>query len=245
MTAPVAIVLAAGQGKRMKSDLPKVLHRACGRPIVEYVLDAARAAGVERLVVIVGHQAELVHEALGRHRDVQFARQVRQLGTGDAVKAARSAVGDHDGPVLVLAGDTPLLRSESLRTLLKEQSSRSAACVVGTARTAQNRGLGRIVRDADGVFQRIVEEKDANEEQKLIEEVNTGCYAFHGPDLFAALDELQPQNQQGEYYLTDCADILRRRGRPVAAACCFDIAEALGVNTPEQLAQVERVMQSR
>jgi bifunctional UDP-N-acetylglucosamine pyrophosphorylase/glucosamine-1-phosphate N-acetyltransferase len=244
MTAPVAIVLAAGQGKRMNSDLPKVLHRACGRPIVEYVLDAARAAGAARLVVVVGHRAELVQQALGRHADVEFARQVRQLGTGDAVKAARSAVGDHQGPVLVLAGDTPLLRSRSLRTLLDEQSARQAACVVGTAETEQNQGLGRIVRDVGGAFQRIVEEKDATPEQKLIREVNTGCYAFHGPDLFAALDEIQPQNQQGEYYLTDCADVLRRRGRPVVAACCFEIAEALGVNTPEQLAQVERVMQS-
>jgi len=245
MTAPVAIVLAAGQGKRMKSDLPKVLHRACGRPIVEYVLDAARAAGVKRLVVIVGHQAELVRDALGRHADVEFARQERQLGTGDAVKAAQSAVGNHDGPVLVLAGDTPLLRSESLRTLLNEQSSRQAACVVGTAMTEQNEGLGRIVRDADGTFERIVEEKDANARQKLIREINTGCYAFHGPALFAALEELSPQNQQGEYYLTDCADILRRAGKTVLACCCFDIAEALGVNTLEQLAEVERVMLSR
>lgn len=242
MTAPVAIVLAAGQGKRMLSDLPKVLHPACGRPIVEYVLDAARAAGVTRLVVVVGHRAELVRDALGRHADVEFATQIRQLGTGDAVKAAREAVGRHEGPVLVLAGDTPLLRSASLRTLLHEQQTQGAACVVGTAETEQNQGLGRIVRDEHGAFVRIVEERDATPEQKLIREVNTGCYAFQGPDLFAALDQLQPQNQQDEFYLTDCADILRRSGKTVAAACCFEIAEALGVNTPEQLAEVERVM---
>jgi bifunctional UDP-N-acetylglucosamine pyrophosphorylase/glucosamine-1-phosphate N-acetyltransferase len=126
--------------------------------------------------------------------------------------------------------------------LLDEQRTQGAACVVGTAETEQNQGLGRIVRDERGAFLRIVEERDAVPEQKLIREVNTGCYAFHGPDLFAALDALQPQNQQGEYYLTDCADILRRGGKRVVAACCFEIAEALGVNTPEQLADVERVM---
>jgi bifunctional UDP-N-acetylglucosamine pyrophosphorylase/glucosamine-1-phosphate N-acetyltransferase len=181
MTAPVAIVLAAGQGKRMKSDLPKVLHPACGRPIVEYVLDAARAAGVTRLVVVVGHRAELVREALGQHADVEFATQTRQLGTGDAVRSAREAVGRHAGPVLVLAGDTPLLRSASLRELLDEQRTQGAACVVGTAETEQNQGLGRIVRDDRGEFLRIVEERDATPEQKLIREVNTGCYAFREP----------------------------------------------------------------
>jgi bifunctional UDP-N-acetylglucosamine pyrophosphorylase/glucosamine-1-phosphate N-acetyltransferase len=245
MIAPIAIVLAAGQGKRMKSDLPKVLHPACGRPIVEYVLEAARAAGVTRLIIVVGHRAELVRQALGCHADVTFATQTRQLGTGDAVKAARAAAGDHSGPVLVLAGDTPLLRSASLRKLLDEQRVQRAACVVGAAETEQNQGLGRIVRDERGAFLRIVEERDATPGQKLIREVNTGCYAFHAPDLFTALDQVQPQNQQGEYYLTDCADILCRGGKTVVAARCFDIAEALGVNTPEQLADVERVMLSR
>ncbi len=245
MTAPVAIVLAAGQGKRMHSDLPKVLHQACGRPIVEYVLDAARDAGVGRLVVVVGHRAELVQEALSRHADVEFARQERQLGTGDAVRSARGAVGHHQGPVLVLAGDTPLLHSASLRTLLEHQAREQAACVVGTACTEQNQGLGRIVRAPDGAFLQIVEEKDATVAQKAIREVNTGCYAFDGPDLFDALDQVRPQNQQGEYYLTDCADILRRAGKKVLAACCFEIAEALGVNTPEQLADVERTMSMR
>jgi bifunctional UDP-N-acetylglucosamine pyrophosphorylase/glucosamine-1-phosphate N-acetyltransferase len=245
MTAPIAIVLAAGQGKRMNSDLPKVLHEVCGRPIVEYVLDAARAAGATRLVVVVGHRAELVREALVCHRDVEFATQTRQLGTGDAVKAAREAVGPHAGAVLVLAGDTPLLRSASLRRLLDEQRAQSAACVVGTAETEQNQGLGRIVRDSDGAFLRIVEEKDASAQQKAIREVNTGCYAFHAPDLFAALEQVRSQNRQGEYYLTDCADILRCGGKKVSAACCFEIAEALGVNTPEQLVEVERVMRTR
>lgn len=240
--APAAVLLAAGQGKRMQSDLPKVLHQACGRPLVEYVLDAARAAGVRRLVVIVGHKAELVRDALRGHADVEFAVQERQLGTGDAVKAAAPLLSSHSGPVLVLAGDTPLIRGASLENLLHEQRVHSAACVVGAATTEQNQGLGRIVRDRSGEFLRIVEEKDATAAEKAIREINTGCYAFHGPDLFSALEELRPANQQAEYYLTDCVEILRRRGRPVHAVPCFTIEEALGVNTREQLSEVERVL---
>jgi bifunctional UDP-N-acetylglucosamine pyrophosphorylase/glucosamine-1-phosphate N-acetyltransferase len=239
---PAAVILAAGQGKRMQSDLPKVLHQACGRPLVEYVLDAARAAGVRQLVVIIGHKAELVREALRDAADVEFAVQERQLGTGDAVKAAAPLLSSHSGSVLVLAGDTPLIRGESLKQLLEEQRQYAAGCVVGTATTEQNQGLGRIVRDGSGEFLRIVEEKDATAAEKTIREINTGCYAFHGQDLFSALDEIRPANQQAEYYLTDCVEILRRRGRPVRAIPCFTIEEALGVNTREQLEEVERVL---
>lgn len=240
-----AVILAAGQGKRMKSDLAKVLHTACGRPMVEHVLDAARQAGATRLIVIVGHQADRVKEALSAHRDVEFALQTEQLGTGHAVMMARPLLDGFSGPVLVLAGDTPLIRSDSLRGLLDDQVRAQAACVIGTAETDQNEGLGRIVRGANGEFLRIVEQKDATPEQRAIREINTGCYAFHGPDLLAALTQVKADNQQREYYLTDCAEILRRQGRPVIASRRFDISEALGVNTPEQLAEVERLMRSR
>jgi bifunctional UDP-N-acetylglucosamine pyrophosphorylase/glucosamine-1-phosphate N-acetyltransferase len=245
MSEPVAVVLAAGQGKRMKSDLPKVLHAVCGRPMVEYVLDAAREAGVTRLVVVVGHQAERVREALAGHGDVEFALQAEQLGTGHAVMMCRPQLEGHDGPVVVLAGDTPLLTSGSIRALIEEQQAHKAACVIGTAETDQNEGLGRIVRDAKGEFLRIVEQKDASLEERAIREINTGCYAFHGPDLLEALTRVRTNNQQGEYYLTDCAAILRDAGRTVLAACRFDIAEAMGVNTVEQLAAVESVLESR
>ena len=240
-----AIILAAGQGKRMNSDLPKVLHQACGRTLVEYVLDAARGAGAQRLVVVIGHQAELVREALADYPGVEFAVQVQQLGTGDAVKAATDALGAHDGPLLVLNGDMPLIQSASLSKLLDEQRTRGAACVVGTATTEQNFGLGRIVRDESGGFQRIVEEREATDVEKQIQEINTGCFAFAGPDLFAALQEIRPANTQAEYYLTDCAEILRKAGKTVAALPCFEISEALGVNTPEQLAEVERTLGGR
>lgn len=243
MPAPAAaIILAAGQGKRMNSDLPKVLHKAAGRTLVEYVLDAARDAGAQRLVVVIGHKAELVREALANYPGVEFAVQQQQLGTGDAAKAGTSVLGPHDGPIFVLNGDMPLIRSQSLGKLLDEQQKRGAACVVGTATTDQNAGLGRIVRDASGEFLRIVEERDATPEEKAIREINTGCFAFGGPDLFAALDQIRPTNQQAEYYLTDCAEILRRAGKRVVALPCFDIAEALGVNTPDQLADVERAL---
>lgn len=243
--SPVAVILAAGKSKRMQSETPKVLHQACGRPMVEYVLDAARQAGCQGLVVVVGHKAEVVQAALSHHSDVQFAIQSEQLGTGHAVMMAKDLLKDHTGPVLVLTGDTPLLKASSLKGLLDEQTKYGAACVVGSARTEQNEGLGRIVRGPDGEFLRIVEHKDATPEQRAITEINTGCFAFDGPALFQALDEVRPNNSQAEYYLTDCAEILRSSGRPVRAACLFTIVEAMGVNTQEQLAEVESVMKSQ
>lgn len=245
MADVMAILLAAGQSKRMKSETPKVLHEVCGRPMIEHVLDAARAAGVSKIVVVVGHKADIVKAALQHHPDVSFALQAEQLGTGHAVMCCRDSLAKHDGPVLVLAGDTPLLTSASLKSLVDDLANDDAACVVGTAKTENNFGLGRIVRDDAGTFLRIVEEKDANDEERAITEINTGCFAFDGPSLLNALDEITSDNAQGEYYLTDCAEILREQGKKVAAACRFEIAEAMGVNTQEQLAEVEQVMKSR
>lgn len=239
---PVAIVLAAGKSKRMQSELPKVLHPACGRPIVEYVLDAARAAGAGHIVLVVGHKAEQVQGALQHHNDVSFALQTEQLGTGHAVMCTRDLLADHIGAVLILAGDTPLLKGESLGELLEFLRREGADCVVGTARTENNFGLGRIVRDEEGHFLRIVEQRDATPEEQQITEINTGCFAFKGPALFEALNLVRPENSQGEYYLTDCAEILRKLGRNVIAACTLDIQEAMGINTQEQLADVEEVM---
>lgn len=238
----VAVILAAGKSKRMQSELPKVLHPACGRPIVEFVLDSARQAGCSRIIVVVGHKAEVVKAALQHHADVEFALQSEQLGTGHAVMMTGDLLADYDGPVLVLTGDTPLLKSSSLAGLLAEQRDHDAACVVGTARTQQNEGLGRIVRDSQGAFVRIVEQKDANSEERAITEINTGCFAFDSRSLFSALRDVRPNNVQSEYYLTDCAEILRKQGKVVRALCNFQIAEALGVNTQEQLQEVERVM---
>lgn len=245
MDQPAAVILAAGKSTRMKSELPKVLHEISGRPMIDYILDAARAAGAKRLIVIVGHKAEVVRQSLSGRPDVEFALQAEQHGTGHAVMMCRDQLADHVGDVLVLAGDTPLLRGESLAGLLQDLHEHKAVCVVGTARTEANQGLGRIVRDDEGRFLKIVEEKDASPQERQIQEINTGCFAFDRQALFDALAQLQPNNQQAEYYLTDCAGILREAGRPVVASCKLDILEAMGVNTLEQLAQVEQTLESR
>lgn len=245
MNAPLAIILAAGKSTRMNSETPKVLHKVCDQLMIDHVLNAVRSAGVEKIVVVVGHKAEVVQAALEHHNDVAFALQAEQKGTGHAVMVCREAVGDHDGPVLVLAGDTPLLRGESLSGLLNEQAEHNAACVVGTASTENNHGLGRIVRDVDGNFLRITEHKDANEEELKIQEINTGCFAYDCKKLFEALDQIKPDNSQAEYYLTDCAEILLKAGETVIAAEKLSIDEAMGVNTQEQLAEVEQVMLNR
>jgi len=229
----------------MKSALPKVLHEVGGRPMVEYVLDAAREAGVERMVVIVGHQADVVRRVLGSQPNVEFALQAEQKGTGHAVMQAREALRDHVGPVFVLTGDAPLMQASSFRALLADYSEQQAACVIGTAETENNFGLGRIVRSASGEFLKIVEQKDATPAEQLIREINVGCYVFDSQKLFWALDRIQPNNAQQEYYLTDCCAILRNAGDRVVASLKLDIIEALGVNTRAELARVHRALQER
>ncbi len=243
MDAPLAIILAAGKSTRMNSDIPKVIHDVCGQPLIDYVLDAARAASVQRMVLVVGHQADVVQSAMSRHHDVEFALQSEQHGTGHAVMMCEAQLQAHDGPVLILAGDTPLLKADSLRGLVEELTRNDAACVIGTAVTDANQGLGRIVRDADGKFLRIVEEKDASVTEKAIREINTGCYAFDSQRLLSALSRLRPENRQAEYYLTDCPAILLGDGETVLAAEAFDIREAIGVNTRVQLAEVHAAIQ--
>ncbi len=243
MSDPVAIILAAGKGTRMNSELPKVMHSVCGRPMIEFVLDAARVAGARRLVVVVGYQAEIIEDALSRHTDVEFALQAEQKGTGHAVMMCADKLANCDSSVLVLAGDTPLLRGSSLAALLNELRTHRAACVVGTAITDNNFGLGRVVRSPSGEFLRIVEQKDATPAEASIREINTGCYAFDCRLLFQALTKVRPENSQAEYYLTDCPAILKSEGHQVLAAAKLTIEEALGVNTVEQLAEVEAVLQ--
>jgi bifunctional UDP-N-acetylglucosamine pyrophosphorylase/glucosamine-1-phosphate N-acetyltransferase len=243
MSGAMAVILAAGKSTRMKSALPKVLHNVCGRPMIEYVIDAARSAGVTRIVAIVGHRAEMVQAELSKHPDVEFALQAEQKGTGHAVMMCQQQLGSHHGPVLVLAGDTPLLKRDSLSALLKTQQEQNAACVIGTATTDANFGLGRIIRDSHSQFEKIVEEKDATDQEKRVREINTGCYAFDSQLLLGSLDQIRPNNSQAEYYLTDCPRVLKQAGRTVVAMEAFDMVEALGVNTREQLAQVTRTLQ--
>lgn len=245
MRNAVAVILAAGKSTRMKSATPKVIHPIFDRPMIDYVLDAVRSAGVGRMVIVVGHEADRVKAALSHHPDVEFALQSEQHGTGHAVMMCREQLADHYGPVLILAGDTPLLRPESLIGLLDEQGAHKAGCVIGTAVTDANQGLGRIVRNADGEFLAIVEQKDATPEQQAIREINTGCYAFDGQALLSALTRIKTNNTQKEYYLTDCPAIMKADGLPVLASRKFDILEAMGVNTREQLALVRRAIHDR
>lgn len=251
--APIAIVLAAGKGTRMGSDLPKVLAEAAGRPLVSWVLDALAAAGVHDRIVVVGYRGELVRAALAGVAGVSFAVQHEQRGTGDAAAAAAGLVTDRlratppgvHRPVVIVCGDSPMLRPASVAGLLAEFTSRKAACLLGTAVTADPSGLGRIVRGPDGDFQRIVEEKDATPAERGIREVNMSTYVFEARDLLHALEGLDNANASGEYYLTDCPGLLLRAGRQVDAVACLDASETLSVNTPEQLAAVSAALAAR
>lgn len=242
MNDPVAVVLAAGMGTRMKSDLPKVLFPVLGRPMIAYVIDALRAAGVGRIVVVVGYRAEDVQTALVAQGGIEFALQSERLGTGHAVKMAAPLLVDHSGPVVVVAGDSPLIQAESVKSLLTHFRVHHPACLLGTLHKANPQGLGRIVRDAAGQFQGIVEEKDATDEQRRITEVNMSTYIFHGPDLLDALGRLTNENRQREYYLTDCPAILLTQGKRVEALPLLKPCEALSINTLDELAEVEAEM---
>ena len=242
MARKVAIVMAAGKGTRMKSDLPKVLVEVCSRPMIEYVLDALDAAGIDHSIVVVGYRADDVRRQLAARPRVSFALQAEQLGTGHAVMMCRDQLAEHDGPVLVVAGDSPMMQPDSIRELLREFDRDRPACILGTGSKDDPRGLGRVVRDKQGKFDSIVEEKDATPEQHKITEVNLSCYVFNCRDLLYALDHLRADNSQAEYYLTDCPGALKRDGRDVRALNVLKPVEALSINTMDELAIVENVM---
>ena len=228
MSNKVAVVMAAGQGTRMKSDLPKVLVPVCGRPMIDYVLDALLEGGIERIIVVVGYRSEDVRAALSGREGLEFAYQEEQLGTGHAVMSAREALTAHEGPVMVIAGDGPMMQSVSVARLLTEYEETGSACVLGTIYTDDPTGLGRIVRDGHGEFQAIVEEKDATDEQRRISEVNMSYYVFHCPDLLTALESLRCDNAQSEYYITDAPGLLKAAGKQVQALPVLQPCEAMG-----------------
>jgi len=242
MREPLAIVLAAGKGKRMGSDLPKVLVPVCGRPMIRYVIDAVRDAGVERMLIVVGFRADLVRRELIGEIGLKFVVQSEQLGTGHAVSMCRETLELHEGPVLIVAGDSPLVQASSLRALLQQFAARRYACLLGTAQKPNPTGLGRILRDSEGEFSGIVEEKDATPEQRAITEVNLSTYVFRPDALLSALEQLTAHNVQGEYYLTDCPGVLKQQGERVNALCVLQPIEALSINTKEELAAVEAEM---
>lgn len=227
----------------MKSDRPKVLSQALGRPLIEYVLDALANAGVGRVIVVVGYRAELVREALSGRAEVEFVEQKEQLGTGHAVQVCREALLDHDDAVLIVTGDSPLCQSDSFEALLDEYRRERPACILGTLHKDDPTGLGRILRNGEGDFVGIVEEKDATDAERRITEVNMSTYVFDCGELLHSLGQLRDDNRQREFYLTDCPGILKSEGKDVRALPVLKPCEALSVNTLEELQAAEKEMQ--
>ena len=245
MTIPdfTAVILAAGLGKRMNSDLPKVLHPALGRPLLHHVLDQLDPLKPKLTVVVVGHRAPLVRDSL-RGRSVAFAEQVPQLGTGHAVQMAWSALEPGPGTLLVLAGDMPLIRTATLRRLLERHAREGNAVTFLSGLLEDPAGYGRVIRDAKDEFVKIVEERDATPEERRVAEVNSGIYCFSRDALQEALGFLRADNRQQEYYLTDTLSFIRNRGGRIGVERASDSRELFGVNNPEQLAMVEEALRA-
>lgn len=242
MSNTTAVVLAAGRGTRMKSDLPKVLFPALGRPMIHWVIDALENAGVERTIVVVGYRAVDVRQELAGRKGVEFALQAEQKGTGHAVEMCREQLAGQSGAVFVVAGDSPLIQADSIRQVIAEFESGDWSCLLGTLLKEDPTGLGRIVRGDDGAFERIVEHKDASEEELAIKEVNMSTYLFESDSLLWALGQLSSENSQGEFYLTDCPEILRKDGHKVDALPVLQACESLSINTIDELTLVEQKM---
>ncbi|WP_025693320.1 bifunctional UDP-N-acetylglucosamine diphosphorylase/glucosamine-1-phosphate N-acetyltransferase GlmU [Paenibacillus zanthoxyli] len=239
----MAVVLAAGQGKRMKSKLYKVLHPVCGKPMVGHVLDTVKATGCERSIVVVGHGAEAVQAYLGD--SAEYVLQEAQLGTGHAVKQAKDLLGGEEGTLVVAYGDTPLITPETLTKLMTLHEERKAAATILTAVMENPAGLGRIIRTEDGELLKIVEQKDCTPAEDAIREINTGIYCFDNAKMFAALDKVTNHNAQQEYYLTDVIGILREQGELVLAFQTDDAIESIGVNDRVALSEAEYHMRQR
>ena len=238
-----AIILAAGKGTRRKSKLYKVLHQVCGKPMVAHVLDQLEAAKIDNIITVVGYGAETVEEAIGTR--AKFVLQKQQLGTGHAVMQAADLLADLPGQTLVVSGDTPLFTADTFEKLIEYHTQRKAAVTILTSQAPDPTGYGRIVRNEVGIVERIVEQKDASDEEKKITEINTGVYCFDNQKLFAALKLLNNDNAQGEYYLTDVIGILKGQDEVVTAYRMADFDESMGVNDRVALARANQIMQKR
>ncbi|MFZ1702487.1 MAG: bifunctional UDP-N-acetylglucosamine diphosphorylase/glucosamine-1-phosphate N-acetyltransferase GlmU [Pyrinomonadaceae bacterium] len=242
------VILAAGLGTRMKSNLAKVLHRLDGRALINHVCETALTPEPKKICVVVGHQAEDVKTSVLDEFDggpFEFPVQEKQLGTGDAVNAARAMLEDRDSTTLVLSGDVPMIAEETLKGLVTAHDESKATCTVLTVALKDPTGYGRVVRDGQGFFDRIVEQKDASDEEKQIAEINSGIYCFDTKKLFAALKRVGNTNAQGEYYLTDVPHILKEDGDAVAIFQADDPREVEGVNDRRQLSKMEKVIRRR
>lgn len=245
MKTIAAVILAAGKGTRMKSRMVKVLHPAAGRPMIRWVVDAARAAGSEAVVMVVGHQADAVGSLFADAADIRISLQEEQLGTGHAVACARGNLAGFSGTVLILCGDTPLLTAETLQGLIGYHREQGAVLTVLTALLDDPFGYGRVIRDAGDSVVRIVEQKDATPEEQAIREINSGIYCVEADFLSANIDSIGSDNAQGEFYLTDLVCLAAASGRPCLGRCTASSEEIMGVNDRAQLAEASRVLHRR
>lgn len=243
MTAKYAIILAAGQGTRMKSKLYKVLHPVCGRPMVDHVLTQIEKNEMDKIVTIIGHGADKVKETLGNR--TEYALQSEQLGTGHAVLQAEGILGDLDGMTLIACGDTPLFTAKTFSELFEYHKSKGAVATVLTAQAENPFGYGRIIRNEIGIVEKIVEQKDATKEEAAVKEINTGVYVFDNRELFHALHQIKNDNAQGEYYLTDVMEIFKNENKIVAAYRMRNFEESMGVNDKVALSKATKVMRQR
>lgn len=235
------IILAAGKGTRMRSSLAKVLLPVAGHPLLHYVLDLSSRLNPVRTIVVVGHQADQVREAFS-DREVEFVVQKEQLGTGHAAQQAKAKLENFDGLVLVLCGDMPLIRPNTLLKMVAGHKASGAKCTVLTLKSSERHDFGRIIRDEKGSILKIVELKDASEVEKKVDEFNSGVYCFDNALFFKALEYIGPDNAQKEYYLTDTIEYLVRKGYPVQATQTQDADEILGINSPDDLNRAERLL---
>jgi UDP-N-acetylglucosamine diphosphorylase/glucosamine-1-phosphate N-acetyltransferase len=237
------VILAAGKGTRMKSDLPKVLHRLGGKPLIAHVLDTAHALAPDRMVVIVGHRREEVI-ALLADSGVEWVVQDPQLGTGHAVLQTRNVLSEFQGDTVVLSGDVPLLKAATLQHLIEFHRQENASATVLSTYADDPAGYGRIIRGSDGQFVRIVEEREASPLEKAIHEINSGVYCFRANELFQALIQVKSDNSKGEYYLTDIIGILKTSGKKVQVYDKAKYREVQGINTLAELAEAEAALQA-
>lgn len=245
MKKTAAIILAAGKGTRMRSDEPKVIFELAGKPMINRVVETANKINSNLIAIVVGYKKEQVRDVVPKNSNIKFVEQVQQNGTGHAVMVTENIFKDFEGDVFILCGDVPLLRHKTLEKIQEHHREHNASCTVLTAFMDDALRYGRIVRNTDGNVQRIVEFKDASEAEKKIKEINTGIYCFNSKDLFAALKKINNNNNQNEYYLTDTLEILNNENKLVTSVILNDMVEASGVNSKEQLADLETEFLSR